>query len=221
MGDFVVDVDSQLAEHTNDLLGGTRTIDCGMAPLLYCSHVDETSYLPFRDAVRDAITEYTKSLLPTAVAVTTTSIGDVKLGTPANEAERRLRALLGRPDRVLDGGCTLYSPSEHARYLTWGSLTTSLSDRAPGSVGQDVVTKALMSWRVGQGRSHVELKLPHGIKTSMSSVEVRTRATITRSGTDLAGNVSLTDRDGVEYDFDGVNEPTTLRSISYQVTGCE
>ena len=36
-----------------------------------------------------------------------------------------------------------------------------------------------------------------------------------------SGNVLLTDRAGIEYDFVGVKEPTTLGSMSNQVTGCE
>jgi pimeloyl-ACP methyl ester carboxylesterase len=68
MGDIIVGVDSQLLLHTDDRLGGTRTVDCGAVNMLggavdilvglRCWHITETAYAPIQNEVRQAVKDY-------------------------------------------------------------------------------------------------------------------------------------------------------------------
>jgi len=235
VGDLIVSEDSALAaSRTTDSIGGQKVIDCGEVDVhllprsvalsqagMRCWHGTETNDDAFLRQVTLTLRHIKESAAPAPVVITATSIGGVRLGTGAGEAERLLRAVLGQPDRAVDGGCDLITPREHARYLTWGPLTITLSDFAPSSGPVVVVPKALQSWSLHAGRSRVKLILPHGIEIGMSSVEVRKRTENLRIEQDMDMNVVLAHSDGVKYIFDRVAEPATLRYISLGGTMCE
>jgi len=73
MGDLVVGVKSQLLLHTNDRLGGTRTVNCGTANTSVepaCSHITETAFPGIQGEVRQAIKDYLAASSPVLETVT-------------------------------------------------------------------------------------------------------------------------------------------------------
>lgn len=87
------------------------------------------------------------------VVVNTKSVAGVRIGTPATEAERRLRAALGKPTSTSPlPGCY----GESGRFLTWDTLTVNLSDSASGPV-------LLTGWNVERGVSRYRWRLPYDV----------------------------------------------------------
>lgn|GEM_PF-2491557 len=73
VGDVVVSVKSQLLLHTEDALGGTRTVDCGRATLGFgaaCWHITETAYSGIQSEVRRAVKDYLAARSPALETVT-------------------------------------------------------------------------------------------------------------------------------------------------------
>ena len=82
----------------------------------------------------------------------TKTVAGVRIGTPAAEAERRLRAALGKPAKTPLPGC--YGETGH--YLVWDTLTAYLSDSASGPV-------LLTGWTVVAGASRWRWRLPYDV----------------------------------------------------------
>jgi len=73
VGDFVVSVKSQLLLHTNDRLGGTRTVDCGKGTLGFgaaCWHITETAFSGIQSEVRKAVKDYLTARPPALYPIT-------------------------------------------------------------------------------------------------------------------------------------------------------
>ena len=90
------------------------------------------------------------------VRLTTRAFGPVTIGTGLTSGERTLRARLGPPTRVTNGGCEL--SGEKARSLTWGPLNADFSDR--NRVGGRLL---LVGWRVYPGVSRFTVSLPYKV----------------------------------------------------------
>jgi hypothetical protein len=91
VGDFVVSVKSQLLLHTDDRLGGTRTVNCGRATWglgAACSHVTETAFPGIQDEVRQAIKDYLTAHppAPAAPVLTSQGVGPFHPGMSLDEA---------------------------------------------------------------------------------------------------------------------------------------
>ncbi|WP_433796102.1 hypothetical protein [Actinoplanes sp. CA-252034] len=101
----------------------------------------------------------------TALKLTPTAVGSVKVGGSAKAAERMLRRTLGAPDRAVDGkGCELDASASPRRTLTWGALTVSLVPAGPDR---------LVGWTIGAGRIPARVTLPHGITTATTVDEAK------------------------------------------------
>lgn len=109
----------------------------------------------------------TASPSPTSkrTSVSTTDVAGVPIGTSGDEAERRLREALGRPQAQELPGCY----GESGRSLTWGALTAYLSDGAEGGA------VVLRGWTVTAGPNSQEMALPYETAVGQTTDEVMSR----------------------------------------------
>ena len=84
------------------------------------------------------------------------------MGTAADDAERRLRLVLGPPKSQPIAECT----REKGRTLTWGTLTVILSDGAEGG------PVTLYGWEVERGPSRFQYSLPFDAPLATSAREL-------------------------------------------------
>jgi pimeloyl-ACP methyl ester carboxylesterase len=135
MGDIVVGVDSQLLLHTDDRLGGTRTIDCGTVNILggavgiliglHCWHITETAFTPIQNEVRQAITDYLTANPPTQepLVINSQGVGPFHPGMSlekANNAALTVGAHLDPPEANYH--CrVIRPPNESYRVLLFGA----------------------------------------------------------------------------------------------------
>jgi hypothetical protein len=98
------------------------------------------------------------------VQVSLAAVDGVRMGTPAAEAERRLRQSLGDADSQPLPGCN----GETGRTLTWGSFTVVLSDEGKGPV-------VLRGWTLRSGISRVTYRLPYDVQPGDTMREVLDR----------------------------------------------
>lgn len=96
------------------------------------------------------------------VTVDTKSVAGVRLGTEANDAERRLRQALGLPVSAELPDCN----GEIGRTLTWKSLTAYLSDSGNGG------TVRLSGWSVEAGPTAKDIALPYDTAVGEAMREV-------------------------------------------------
>ena len=91
-------------------------------------------------------------------------VAGVPVGTPQDEARRRLTAALGRPRESVLPGCY----GEQGQALRWGTVTAYLSNRGQGPV-------VLSGWAVLAGPSSYRFDLPYGtsLGSDLSEVEER------------------------------------------------
>ena len=100
-----------------------------------------------------------------AITVTTDEVAGVPLGTAADEAERRLREVLGTPATEPLPGCY----GESGRRLTWRALTAFLSDGADGGAVE------LSGWEVVSGAGAAAIELPYDTAVGDAVREVLAR----------------------------------------------
>jgi hypothetical protein len=98
------------------------------------------------------------------VMVSFTAVDGVRVGTPADEAERRLRQSLGDADSHDLPGCN----GESGRRLTWGSFDVVLSNDGKGP-------PVLLGWALRRGVSRVSYRLPYDIQPGDAVRDAMTR----------------------------------------------
>lgn len=102
---------------------------------------------------------------PREIEISSTSIDDVPIGTPGDEAERRLRRALGPPRS--DPLCE----DLPGRWLTWGTLTAVLGQEDPRNGGPVV----LVGWTVDPGPSRFRHALPYDVQPGTAMRDVLRR----------------------------------------------
>jgi hypothetical protein len=103
-----------------------------------------------------------------ALELTADAIGGIAVGGSGRAAEKRLRKILGPPDRaVTGGGCELDADAEPRRTLTWGALAVSMTPVGSGD--------RLVGWTIGTGSIPAGVRLPHGVSTRTTVKEAMRR----------------------------------------------
>lgn len=150
------------------------------------------------------------------VDVNTTSVAGVRIGTPAAEAERRLRAALGKPMKTPLPGC--YGETGH--YLSWDALTVFLSDLASGPV-------LLTGWDVDAGPSRWRWRLPYdvdvgdGMRTALRNVPDAEGAVPTEGGSTGSFVVHTSRAPGLTWTSTTADEDGRVASVNYMGEGCD
>jgi hypothetical protein len=98
------------------------------------------------------------------VPLSVTAVDGVPMGTPADEAERRLRASLGDADSDELPGCD----GETGRRLSWGVFSVVLSNGGNGAV-------VLRGWTLRHGVSRVTYALPYDVQPGDAMRDALTR----------------------------------------------
>lgn len=125
MGDLVVGVKSQLLLHTDDRLGGTRTVNCGAANILvgpHCWHQTETAFAGIQSEVRQAVKDYLAAHSPAPVAPPPDPNGYVAPDTdPGQDPVPAGYHLLGGVDldRYCKAGWGLHAMSRYPNAYGW------------------------------------------------------------------------------------------------------
>ncbi|MDT7571705.1 MAG: hypothetical protein QOE05_1879 [Actinomycetota bacterium] len=87
------------------------------------------------------------------VVLSVDAVDGVRMGTPADEAERRLRQSLGDANAEDVSGCD----GEKAKRLTWGSFSVKLTNEGKGPM-------VLRGWTLRAGVSRVSYRTPYDVQ---------------------------------------------------------
>lgn len=137
------------------------------------------------------------------------------LGTAADEAEKRLRQLLGVPVTESLPGCN----GETGRRLTWKSLTAFLSDGGDGGPVE------LSGWLVEAGENGRSIVLPYGTAVGDAAREVLGKVP-SSTGEELeegpyAGNFVVTTEEAVELLWLSPNRNGTVDEAVFRAVTCD
>ncbi len=92
------------------------------------------------------------SLAPDTIELTKDGIGDIPFGTPADEAEQKLIALLGKPDEAADeAACGIFPPPEgaSARRLRWGNFGAQITNMTENGSSANLGPMVFDQWWIG------------------------------------------------------------------------
>lgn len=140
----------------------------------------------------------------------------VRIGTLGAEAERRLRARLGRPTKTPLPGC--YGETGH--YLSWGTLTVYLSDWGSGPV-------LLTGWTVEAGASRVRWRLPYDVAAGDSVRKVLTNVPDAKGGVPAEGEntmffvVRTSRAPGLTWTSTTADENGRVAAVDFKGEGCD
>ncbi len=133
------------------------------------------------------------------------------------EAERRLRAALGKPTETEPlPGCY----GESGRHLRWDTLTVFLSDSASGPV-------LLTGWTVGSGASRQRWRMPYDVAVGDRVREVladvpRAEGAVPEEGENTLFFVVRTpDAPGLTWTSTTADDNGRVADVSYQAEGCD
>lgn len=149
------------------------------------------------------------------VRVSVTAVDGVPMGTPADDAERRLRRSLGDADSHELPGCD----GETGRRLTWGAFTVVLSNEGKGPV-------VLRGWSLRPGVSRVSYVLPYDVQPGDAIRDVPKRVP---GGVGSDGEGPTEGRYGVHTDrvphllwtSDDKGRAGKVEEVSYRDFGCD
>ena len=149
------------------------------------------------------------------VDVSVRAVDGVPMGTPADDAERRLRHSLGDADSDPLPGCE----GESGRRLTWGSFSVILSGEGTGPV-------ALRGWSLRSGISRVRYRLPFDVVPGDAIRDVLSRvpaaAGVVGEGETDGRYVVHTDRaPGLLWISDDKGRAGTVEEIPFNDSGCD
>ena len=158
------------------------------------------------------------SLASTAAApgveVNTTSVAGVRIGTMAAEAERRLRAALGKPHKTPLPGC--YGETGHR--LSWDTLAVFLSDSASGPV-------LLIGWDVEAGPSRWRWRLPYDVTPGDSVRKALTNVPDAEGGapewSPESFGVHTSRAPGLSWTSTTADENGRVADVNYKGEGCD
>jgi hypothetical protein len=149
-----------------------------------------------------------------AVDVSVSAVGGVRIGTAADESERRLRQSLGDADVRDVPSCA----GEAVRRLGWGSFSVIVTNTSDSSV--------LRGWSLRFGVSRVFYRLPYDVQPGDRMAEVLTRVPGAVGGTSEgpAGRryAVHTDRSpGLQWFAGETGRAGTVQAISFRDPGCD
>lgn len=152
MGDLVVGVKSQLLLHTDDRLGGTRTVNCGTENIVpACWHLTETAFPGIQAEVRQAIKDYLTAHPPAVVrkgnAIDVTGVGGASFASPSGNITCDLRVSAKNQAGFVrcDIHTSTFTPPPHPALCLedWGQSLFVGTTAGFGCIGDSIAEEAL------------------------------------------------------------------------------
>lgn len=156
---------------------------------------------------------------PGVLVLSSTDVGPLDIGADRATTEAKLRALLGPPDRTLDGpGCELISPVPHDVALFWGDFHVLLS--APVASDPDV---RLAGWSLTGPATPVAMVLPHNVTLGSSTgkdVLAADQGATTEPALDPAASM-VVDSDEVSFGLAGTDPSGRITDVTFGIAPCD